>query len=101
MSIQPKFTIGQKVVAKCNQPQGFFKKGSEFTIDGIRKGCCIPGFLVSIRVSNSHPWQCSICLKEYERGELFFDERFFDPIGETFQRITFEKIIDKEAVSVN
>lgn len=102
----PKFYVGQRVVAIEDHSQGAFKKGNTFTVTSVIAGCCSWEITIGIVPDETFAEaliECTGCgrVQHDEYTEWRFMEDSFAPIHEDFQKITFEKIIEQESVSVN
>lgn len=87
-----RFYIGQKVVAIKDHSQGIFKKGDEFTVLSLHKGCC--SNLVDIGINGIGKTRtCFVCMKTHlkEVSNWLFAERCFAPIE--LSETTFEDVI--------
>jgi len=72
------FYVGQEVVAIRDHSQGIFKKGQEFVIRGIKKGCC--GIDLDIGMNESVYISVCDCGREtIEHGCLWFNSNRFSP----------------------
>lgn len=92
MSSVAPFHTGQRVVAIRNHSQGRFKKGDEFTVLGIKKGCC--DWLVNIGLEALYGhYECPICsnIEPFSDRMLWFFSVSFAPIQEISNE-TFEDI---------
>lgn len=91
----PPFYIGQRVVSLLNTC--LLKKGSEFKILGIKKGCC--GWTVYVGIKTPYGFdyrECQRCGKKdkIKSGEFFyFESTCFAPIEENFETISYKEVI--------
>lgn len=85
--------IGQPIVAIRNHSQGIFKKGDEFTIKGLKQGCC------SIRIDIGITYnlqkfcnltKCGICNKITidSDNKFWFSETCFAPLDINISELT-------------
>lgn len=100
MKEQP-FYIGQKVMALKDSQFGVFKKGDKFTVLGL-KYCC--DWSIDIGKLVTKPWlECVVCHKKLSnKNEIRWTYAYlFAPIEESFQSISFSKVMEEELTSVN
>jgi hypothetical protein len=102
MREQP-FYIGEKVVAV--KSFGRVTKDSEYTIIDIAQCSCGAWHVLvkEIAYSGAPNYPCCTCYKKVNlsAGYSGGPAKFFAPIQENFQAITFEKIMETELTSVN
>lgn len=60
--METNFYVGQEVVAIRDHSKGAFKKGDEFVIQGVKKGCCCLELNVGIKTNHSL-MKCRYCGK--------------------------------------
>ncbi len=99
------FYIGQKVVALANYEDiSVFKKGDEFTVLDIRKGCCTYEIKIFNGRYESSQLECGICgKKDFPcAGDPYFRQERFAPIREIGD-MTFEEAIElvSEPITIN
>lgn len=102
MNNYPPFYVGQRVVALRSHWQGYFEKGEEFIVVGIRKPCCV--WVIDVGIPNKHMGcVCSKCGYGEFNVNAWFAIEDFAPISENFQAITLEKVVEVETplISVN
>lgn len=101
-SIAP-FYVGQEVVAVRDHSEGDYKKGDEFKVTGVRSGCKCTPWIISIGIKNNKPLNgCSSCVFFFfSADEAFFGAKNFAPKIESYQAITYSKVMEQETVSVN
>lgn len=104
MSKYPKFYIGQKVTPlKSTAVGGGLEKGQVVTVENIVQ-CTCGAWMVGVAERQGF---CEVSDHKghdfTHPGHICFhgDEKFFAPVIENFQAITFEKILEKELSSVN
>lgn len=101
--------IGQEIVAvKSYQP--FFKKGDEFTIDGMLNNVCkCGGCVLSIGTPNTNRWpqycgECGCEEIDLPRSTIWFKSFFFAPKQRTYSEAEIEAVnideLTKEKVLV-
>jgi len=75
------FYVGQEVVAIKDHSQGRFKKGQEFVILGIKKGCKHYPLLIDIGVKESVMYEshCNECSHKIFDNILWFCASCFTP----------------------
>jgi len=75
--MENKFYVGQEVVAIKDHPQGDFKKGQEFIIQGIRRQPCCGDILIDIGVKIDYDkMKCSVCGRIYDADYYYSSSRF-------------------------
>lgn len=78
--------IGQRIVAIVDHPDGCFKKGQEFVIQGLRKSPCRCGYiLIDIgKITRKSFGYCLDCTGFYPKKDptAWFWEKRFAPIDE-------------------
>lgn len=77
-----KWYIGQKVVAVKGHAQGFFKKGDEFEIKGLKQGCCeMAKVWVDIgHLTNRGFIGCPRCNHTELSATRWYSEKMFAPL---------------------
>ena len=79
--------IGQRIVAIKSQPDGYFKKGGNFTISSLRLSQCkCEEVEIAIGLTESAPFRAKCrdcgCYTINPSGLIFWSETFFSPIEE-------------------
>lgn len=92
--------IGQPIVAIRNHSQGFFRKGDEFVIRGLKQGCCpAVGVLINIGVTTDRTvTHCPACNFRKPVADHFFSEICFAPLDTNISELT--EILERELVNV-
>jgi hypothetical protein len=101
MELAP-FYVGQKVVSLYDSlyKDTPIKKGQIFSILGIKKGCCkFTGWLVDVGFENIYliTLQCPSCFHSELSKTRWVCSTCFSPINESFQKVTYEKVLEKES----
>jgi hypothetical protein len=76
--METNFYIGQEVVAILDHSQGDYKKGDEFVVRGIRKGCCF----IDLDIGKLHNGyiNCIYCNSlNPANGVMWYHSRAFAP----------------------
>jgi hypothetical protein len=94
----PPFYIGQKVVCIQNHSQGLVKKGVEYTILDIQKGCKHHSWIVDV----DHPKNlfgtggCAICGVDKTETAYYICHSLFAPIEEQkFSKVTYTQVLEE------
>lgn len=78
--------IGQRIVAVKDHGGRDFREGDEFTVKGLRSGCC--GIVIDIGIIQNEDTDtyCGICKRDLETisagQSIYYSERSFAPIEE-------------------
>lgn len=91
----PPFYVGQEIVAIKDHPGlGLYKKGDEFIVNAIYKGCC--EWMIDIGIPKMRLAKCFIC-NTIKEDDGFFGVRNFAPkhnlLGEF---ISMKEFADKQ-----
>lgn len=85
------FYIGQRVVALNDQLQGYYKKGDEFEVLGIKQVCCSMCIQISPTM-DSYTLKCD-CGGIEKSSIAYFDQNQFAPLQEMGD-MTFEEAVN-------
>ncbi len=81
--MENQFYVGQEVVAIKDHPEGRFKKGQEFKIQGIRQSCCTIQVNIGIKYDfkNYNGYSiCSKCMSQTKSdGYSWYNQMSFAP----------------------
>lgn len=95
------FRIGDRVISLADHPTGSFKKGQEFTVRDMRKGCCSWEVDVGIK-SDADALECLRCGHiEVHTGVSWKRYDYFAPLLATFSRMTFKEVINEVVTCEN
>jgi hypothetical protein len=99
------YKVGGKVVAIANHPDGFFKEGDSFNIDGIENTECCNTLVLNIGIKqNGTRMLCGNCDGTHHKGNLYmwFRATWFVPFEESGPvPITYTKIIEGIPIFAN
>jgi len=91
----PPFYVGQKVVAIDSHSLGYWKKGDEFTVLSIKRGCC--EWEIDIGIRHLLPFtRCGVCLSVFPSDFMYRCSRFRPLQEATMPLMTFSNIKEKE-----
>ena len=100
----PPFYVGQEVVANITHSQKAYKKGDEFKVQSVFKGCCKWEITIGITPPNKEAY-CRFCNKTIETndGEWSFYAFRFSPKIEIKEFVSMKQLADKqlELISAN
>jgi hypothetical protein len=101
----PPFYVGQKVICVDTTGNPPVKKNKEYTVDSVTKGCCGWEITVGIQADSSYD-EVSFCRKCGSRtpspGSTWpLRASRFRALTETFQPISFSKVLDEVLTSSN
>lgn len=103
MNIQP-FYVGQRVVALKTSLCGLIVKGKEYLVAGVDQ-CSCGDWYIQIEGYSAKGLDerfCTECEADLPMTPLrAANSKYFAPIIEQFQAITFEKVMEQELTSVN
>lgn len=100
----PPFYVGQEIVAIKDHSVKVFKKGEEYVVTGIEKGCCV--WLITIGISSDKSvYSCKRCGGRFfkSNSECRFNAACFSPKIEIKEFISLAKLAEKtlETVGAN
>lgn len=96
-----RFYIGQKVVAKYNHPEEYYRKNEIVIVSGNKQcpcGCGTPVVSVGVLAKNNL-WLCGVSGNNYHdySKEASFLESDFEPVIEDLSKITIEEFIEQSS----
>lgn len=98
----PPFYIGQRVVAlktKTWKLFTYFSKDQQFIVLGIRQSPCCKIWEINIGLVLPYGHTETICKCGFVEtaAHIWCDVKYFAPIAENFQAISYEKIMEEES----
>lgn len=86
------FEIGKQVICIEDHPEGTFKQGDIFILNGIRKGCKCHPLLLDIGMSDGIGTKCTLCGKEFGEEIQWFKSVRFAPYMAPKSKYTPEQL---------
>lgn len=94
----PPFYVGQKVVRVAEPQDSVIKKGDTFIVKDIKWCCDGYGWRIDIGVTKLEilsQFRCNSCKKPYTHTCAYL-AKYFAPIEENFQSISYSEVLEKE-----
>lgn len=93
--MESKFYISQRIVAIRDHTRLEYKKGDEFQVLDIKKGCCQSIIKINNNVSDANYCYCSSCKKTsvIKYSSFYYNEENFAPIQD-ISDFTYEEALE-------